>query len=52
MRVRSEMRVTNPKKMRSARAFLSTRGAKSILGISAEVNLMILSSWMHTQSER
>ena len=47
-----EMPKTSPKKTRSARPLASTAVARPILGTRALVNLMILSSWMHTQSER
>ena len=47
-----EMMKTMPKKARSAKPLPSTAVMRPILGMSTLVNLMILSSWMHTQSER
>ena len=47
-----EIMKTMPKKVRSASPLLSTAVISDIFGMSTLVNLMILSSWMHTQSER
>ena len=47
-----DMPKTMPKKARSALPLDSTLVMRLILGMSTLVNLMILSSWMHTHVER